>query len=138
MLKTVLVPVDDDPCSEHCVQYAFDLARLLGSQVVILHVATCADGLDRGKTILERLGHGGRFPARMLLIQHPSVPEAVLKVIEKHKADLLLLGRCAGDAFTVREGIREKLLEQSPIPVQVVPIQMKTRPSYLDRFQTGV
>ena len=138
MLKTVLVPVDDDPCSEHCVHYAFDLSRMLGSQVVILHVAPDPAGLERGKAILERLAHGGRFPARMLLIQHPSVTDAVLTVIEKHHADLLLLGRCAGDAFTIREGIREQLLEKSPIPVQVVPLNMKMKRGFLDRFQTGV
>lgn len=138
MLNTVLVPIDNDACSEFCVHYAFDLARLLGSQVVILHVARNRDRVEAGKALLERLGQGGRFPAKRILMESDQVAETILQVADKHRADLLLLGRCMGDVLVTREGIREQLLEKSPIPVQVVPINMRHKRSFLDRFQPGL
>ncbi|GGJ28510.1 universal stress protein [Deinococcus roseus] len=132
MLNTILVPVADDPASENCVHHAFDLSRLLGSKVILLYATENPDDLASGKTLLSTLAAGARYPAKQLVVLDQPM-SAVLKAIEVHQVDLVLLG-CA-DPQCPSSHLVLNLLTCTPVPVQVVPMVRRARRGFLDRVQ---
>jgi nucleotide-binding universal stress UspA family protein len=112
MLKKILVPLDTSKLAEIALPYAEELAIKLGSEVILLHVGTLADGMDTaehnvylGKMVAatERrikkspvLSPGAKVKVKSALLGSPSIitnpPEEILDYADKEKISLIIMG----------------------------------------------
>lgn len=136
----ILAPVDFEPCSEHALDVAIDLASQFDARLTVLHVwdipaaaypgmvsvspeiwATLAEaaqqGLDRTMArVRERLpgAHG-------LLVRGQAAAE-ILTAVEGVKADLVVIGTHGrhGLPRMLLGSVAEKVVRTSPVPVLTV------------------
>jgi nucleotide-binding universal stress UspA family protein len=97
-LRTVLVPVDGWPYSEHALPFALSIARRSGAEVVLAHVYSTLQAAGNP----ERLGwSGARYPAQPLRIYLDALAERVATTAGVRVRSVMLKRDWPGDA--VRE-----------------------------------
>jgi nucleotide-binding universal stress UspA family protein len=111
MYKKILVPLDTSELAEMALPYAVELAVKLGSELVLLHVGTLADGPDTADhnvylnnitTATEQkikksreLPPGAKVKVTSEILGSPSIvtnpPEEILEYAEKEKVSLIVM-----------------------------------------------
>ena len=147
MFRRILVPVADCPSSEQSAQHATQLSRLLGCQLVFVHVlgddeAGAPAARAAAQALLERLSKDARFPPILRLVDGEglSVPERILAVAHEENADLIVMGTHG------RQGLERLLLGSvtqavagsSDVPVQVIPLRVKPSGRFVERWRRAL
>jgi nucleotide-binding universal stress UspA family protein len=106
MYKKVLVPLDTSELSEMALPYAEELATKLGSELILLHVGTWADGEDtadhniylskiKAATEAQIKKSGATVKVKSELLGIPSIvanpPEDILEYADKEKVSLIVM-----------------------------------------------
>jgi nucleotide-binding universal stress UspA family protein len=143
VMKTILVPVDFSDVTEPVVELGQRLARAMGSDVVLLHVAPPDPdfvGYEPGPpSVREHMAEqfrdehqqlhalkdrftGGTAKVSALLIQGTTV-EKILQESENLGADLIILGSHGHGALhqLLVGSVAEGVLRNAPCPVLMVP-----------------
>ncbi|WP_180969949.1 universal stress protein [Deinococcus planocerae] len=126
MFRRVLVPVDFGACSVQAVTHAFDLVRVIGGSLTLLHVLEEPQAPDGpAEARLRQLAERGRRPPTLLVAapgEH-SVAEAILAAARRVEAELLVLGPHGGPDPTVHKlgRVATEVLLGAHLPVQLVP-----------------
>jgi len=151
--KTILVPTDFGEPSEAALDYAIDLARANGGQIVLLHayempvigmpdgallaagdiVSRMADGAEIGlDRQLASRGAAG-VPLRKMLKQGP--PHAMInEAVEEVGADLVVVGTHGrrGLPRVLLGSVAEKVVRTAKVPVLTVHAGDAARPKSAD------
>jgi nucleotide-binding universal stress UspA family protein len=150
LFNTILVPVDFSPCSDEAFRIACQMARLCGSQVVVLHVIdTSALAAFNRLGLLavpsdttaqrRRLRHHARLNVRRLLESVAAKDVAVTRMIVEgapfveiakiarmDKVDLVVMGSYGGRSGSVDKiffgSTAEKVVRTAGCPVLTVPL----------------
>jgi nucleotide-binding universal stress UspA family protein len=143
-MKNILLPVDFASTEVRVNAVALELARSLGAKLWFLHVAAPdpdfvgfstgpqyirdhrADVLRQEHADLQQMAEKARAAgadAEALLIQGPTT-ESILEQAKRIQADLIVMGSHGrGALYKAFVGsVSEQVLEQSPIPVFIVPV----------------
>lgn len=139
MLKTLLVPIHTAICSNQCsevsAQYAFDLSRLLGSQVILFHVLEANETPEQARALLEKMSSKSRFVPQKIE-QPPNqnpLSQQILELACSKEVDLIVLG--ISDTEIPNPVIGE-IIARSRIPVQLIPQNTRASPiRYLERLE---
>jgi nucleotide-binding universal stress UspA family protein len=144
MIKRILAPVDFSEPSRRALEYAADLSRTLGSQLIVLHVVepvyypVAGDlygvGLDLGN-VYEQIDRSAREQlaelARELrrrrvnvqaVLLHGTAPQAIVENATKSHADLVVMathGR-SGLSHLLLGSVANRVLRTAPCPVLTV------------------
>lgn len=155
-INRILVPVDFSEHSLRALDYAIDLAREHGSEVVLVHaVEPLAYGIGRWSEPTKLLEEWQANAAQELaevekrVLQHyPKcrseihfgiVHEVVADLVRKLKADLIVVsthGRTGLDHM-IMGSVAEKLVRYSPCPVLTVRAKLKPQRSRERRSGRG-
>ncbi len=150
MYRHILIPLGNDPCSQIAARHAFDLSRLLGPRVTLLHiqnetllhvqnetllhVQNESDELSQEGFWLTELAKQARFEPQIRLVSSSdSVAKLILEVAKTEKADLIVMGTHG------REGIErlqlgsgaQAVAGSSSIPVQIVPVRVQAAHGFM-------
>jgi nucleotide-binding universal stress UspA family protein len=127
MYQHILVPMANDTCSQVAARHAFDLSRLLGSRVTLLHVQTETQDVppEQEQVWLSQIASQARFKPQIRIVAGFQVSQVILEVAQAEKADLIVMGTHG------REGLERLQLGSvalavagsSSIPVQVIPMR---------------
>jgi nucleotide-binding universal stress UspA family protein len=135
-LQNIVVATDFSPASETALLYALGMARRSGAKVWIAHVVGDAfltkETQQRAVDDAWREGHrqmtehfiSGRLDGvpNQLLVKEGSVTEVLVRLVEEHHAELLVLGTRGrsriGKLFL--GSIAESIFRQAPCPVLTV------------------
>ena len=143
-MKNILLPVDFAGTGDKVHAVALQLARSLGAKLWFLHVAAPdpdfvgfstgpryirdhrAEVLRQEHTDLQQMAEQARatgVDAEALLIQGPTT-ESILEQAKRIGADVIIMGSHGrGALYKAFVGsVSEQVLEQSPIPVLIVPV----------------
>jgi nucleotide-binding universal stress UspA family protein len=147
MYRHILVPVDSSACSATAVQHAYQLSRLLGSKVTLLHVIP-DDGSGRDAAhanagvLLEQLSVGARFaPARLVLeAKGRTVAEVVIGTAREKSVDLIVVGShgCGGIERLVLGSVAQEIAGKAQVPVKVVPMIASSSDRSAERWSRAV
>ncbi len=150
LFKAILVPVDFSPCSDEAFRVACQLARVCGSDVVVLHVIdTSALAAFNRLGLLavpsdaaaqrRRLRHHARLNVRRLLESEEAKDVALTRMIVEgapfveiaktarmEKVDLVVMGSYGGRSGSVDKiffgSTAEKVVRTAGCPVLTVPL----------------
>lgn len=142
MYHNILMPVDNSKCSEIAVQYAFNISRLLGSNVVLLHVIDdlpTPEILKTAQDLLERLALQARFKPKLQVTQtnNQSVAQRILEVAHEFNADLIVLGTHGRQGLEkLRLGsVAQAVAGSADIPVQIIPLPLRATQDFVSRWK---
>lgn len=144
-MKNILLPVDFASTGVRVYAIALELSRSLGAKLWFLHVAAPdpdfvgfstgpqyirdhrADVLRQEHADLQQMAEKARAAgadAEALLIQGPTT-ESILEQAKRIEADVIVMGSHGrGALYKAFVGsVSEQVLEQSPIPVLIVPVK---------------
>jgi nucleotide-binding universal stress UspA family protein len=147
MYRHILVPVDSSACSAVAVQHAYQLSRLLGSKVTLLHVipddVSSRDAAHaNADVLLEQLSVGARFvPVRCVLeAKGRTVAEAVIETACEDGADLIVVGShgCGGIERLVLGSVAQEIAGKAQVPVKVVPTVASSHDRSTERWSRAV
>jgi nucleotide-binding universal stress UspA family protein len=146
MFRRILVPVDQCPGSVSTVKHAFNLSRLLGSHVTLAHVLIKnppeEDDFEKTQRWLERLAIGARFQPeiRVILGNGQSVPNRILELSRREKADLIVLGAHSHQVSShpLLGSVAQAVAGASTVPVQLVPISEQPSLAFADRWRRAL
>ena len=145
MYNNILVPVDNSKCSEIAVKQAFDISRLLGSNVTLLHVidhTPSPDQLEEARVLLERLAVGARFKPKLQVTQTNSlsVAQRILEVAHEVNADLIVLGTHGRQGIECLKlgSVAQAVAGSSDIPVQIIPIRVRAVQGFTTRWKEAI
>ncbi len=140
MINKILLPTDGSEYAGRTGQYAINVARLSGATVVAMYAYNPPIALRKGgtafmeefKTSLEEEAKeiiaevAGRLqaeglPATSLAVEGPAA-EAILRVAEDEKPDLIVMGSRGSGGFPGLPlgGVAERVVRMSLVPVLVV------------------
>ena len=154
-IKRVLIALDYEKSATKVASGGYSLAHALGAEVVLLHVIndpiyytnteyspiTGFGGLDPGgftetlsekdlkkasNYFLERIkNHLGDEGIIDIITEEGDFPDAILKVAERVKADLLVMGSHSrrGLEKILIGSVTEKVLNSSSIPMYIIPVK---------------
>ncbi len=139
-IKKILVPTDFSDCADHAVEYAVELARQLGAQITLLHVAevpvytysaaACLSS-DFSKTI-EAMARRKlddvvavlrqRAPDAGGVLESGPPGDAIRAAIKELRPDLIVMGTHGrrGLMHAMLGSVAEKTLRLADVPVLVV------------------
>ena len=143
MFELILVPVTDDSCSQHSVQHAKDLARLLGSNLMFVHVLTESGPTElEANALLGQLALGARYLPTLKVVNDndQSVASRILEVANDVKADLIVIGTHGREGFDklLHGSVAQSVAGSADIPVQIVPLQQRTNDRFADRWRCSL
>ncbi|MFZ3130244.1 MAG: universal stress protein [Desulfosporosinus sp.] len=140
MYKTILVPTDASESAQRALMVAIELAKKLGSQILLLHVVFTPEAmgytLSSGVSVLqEGLSISGRenltvalagidtgnVPIqKKLLLGHPGL--VILEEIEKGQIDLVVMGNRGYGAIagSLLGSVSQRVLSKARCPVMIV------------------
>jgi nucleotide-binding universal stress UspA family protein len=144
MMKRILVPVDFSPPSLQALDYAIDLRRRLGGELVLLHAVepvyfAATNGIygvgydasivyremeHAARQQLTRLAatvRARRIPVRIVLSVGPA-PRVIADAAKKLKADLVVMsthGR-SGLSHVLLGSVAERVVRTAPCPVLTI------------------
>ncbi len=139
MLKTLLVPIQTAICSSQCsevsAQYAFDLSRLLGSQVILFHVLEANETPEQARALLEKISSNSRFMPQKIE-QPPNqnpLSQQILELARRKEVDLIVLGISDTE---IPNPVISEIIACSRIPVQLIPQNTRASPiRYLEQLK---
>ena len=142
MYNNILVPIDNSKCSELAVKQAFDISRLLGSQVTLLHVmdnTPSPEALEAGQALLEHLALGARFKPKLQITQtsDQSVANRILEVAHELNIDLIVLGTHGRQGIERLKlgSVAQAVAGSSDIPVQIIPMRVRASHDFASRWK---
>jgi len=140
MYKNILVPTDASESAEHALMVAIELAKKLGSQILLLHVVFTPEAmgytLSSGISVIqEELGISGREVLtvalagidtgnvsieKKLLFGHPGL--VILEEIENGQIDLVVMGNRGYGAIagSLLGSVSQRVLNKARCPVMIV------------------
>ena len=140
-LKRVIAPTDFSPRSEKAIQYAVELAKLVGARLMLLHVipemsanAYSIEGVPAYRVEEWRQESGKKLHMELakakleydavdtLMTMASNMRDEVIRIAKETPADLLVLSThgYTGWKHALLGSDAEKILEQAPCPVLVV------------------
>lgn len=137
--RNVLVPTDGSGCARAALEMGTDITKSEGAALHLLSVIAIASlGADvrsdiqtsmleeRAETILDEASsyasEAGVQPVAEIVEYAPSIHKAILKIVEEHDIDLVVVGthgRTGIDRYLLGS-VTEYLIRTSPIPVLTV------------------
>jgi nucleotide-binding universal stress UspA family protein len=140
MFAKILIPIDSSPTSAAALHQGLQLARLLGSQVVLLHVLASDQRQARSEAeaLLTAAATGARFRPKCCLVVATSGETAeiaawIVTLAQSEQADLIVMGTRGGGLCL--GSTAQAVAASSPVPVHIVPLVASERRSYLERAQ---
>ncbi len=139
MIRRILAPVDLSAVSQPLISLASDLARLAGSELVVLHVFTPEDYAevqqDTAVALDDYVGGlwatmrdqvraaGGPDAVRLEVLQGWSVPEQILAAARRWDVQTIVMGTHGrtGLQRLLLGSVAEEVLRHATCPVLVVP-----------------
>jgi nucleotide-binding universal stress UspA family protein len=144
MYHHILAPVSNDACSQIAVQHAFDLSRLLGSRVTLLHVQTEALGIaqpEQEQFWMTELAKRARFEPQIRIISSAkTIQQTILEVAQAEKVDLIVMGT-HGREDVERLALGSVALAvagSSSIPVQIIPLRSQSAHGFVARWKEAL
>ena len=147
MFDRILIPLDGSALAEHALEPAFRIARVFGSEVVLLRVAVAEEvslaataapypfadlgrpplqfELQAAETYLDRIAgaRAGQAAAINAQVVRGTPAQAIVEAARQAKADLIVMsthGR-SGIGRLIYGSIAEAVLRGAQIPVMVLP-----------------
>jgi universal stress protein A len=142
-IRRILAPIDFSKISDRCVEQAVELARTLGSEIILLHaveplvlagdlfgasaVVNVMDEVQRAAqqglaSRVKRLQEKGRVRCRSVLV-NGTAAVAIVDVAARVRADLIMMathGR-SGLSHLFLGSVAERVVRTSRCPVLTVP-----------------
>ncbi len=145
--KTILVPTDFGPSSDHAIAYTVDLARAVGAQIVILHaweipMLGFPDGAyiasaELATRVLESAQHG--LDAAMKLVADKGVPargllkqgatwQTIIETAKEVEAGMIVMGTHGrhGLPRALLGSVAEKVVRTAHTPVLTLHVDDRT------------
>ena len=143
MFEVILVPVTDDACSKRSVQHAQDMARLLGSKLTFVHVLTESGPTElEARALLGQLALGARYLPTLKVVDcnDQGVASRILEVASDVKADLIVMGTHGREGLDrlMHGSVAQSVAGSADIPVQIVPLQQRSRDRFADRWRRSL
>jgi nucleotide-binding universal stress UspA family protein len=144
MYQHILVPVANDTCSQIAAQHAFDLSRLLGSRVILLHIQAETPELENSESApiwLTELARLARFEPQIRIISSAkTIQQVILEVAQAEKVDLIVMGTHGREgAERLRLGsVAQAVAGSSSIPVQIVPVRSQASHGFVARWKEAL
>jgi nucleotide-binding universal stress UspA family protein len=142
MYRNILVPVNNDKCSEIAVKHAYDISRLLGSSITLLHVihdTPDPEKLEVAQLLLERLAEGARFKPKLHVTQtrNQSVAKRILEVAHELNTDLIVLGTHGRQGIERLKlgSVAQAVAGSADIPVQIIPLRIREAQDFASRWK---
>ncbi len=143
-MGTILVGVDSGDSSTRAVEYAVDVTRDSGSEIVIAHVIhwspftfnTPSDNEERPRKRAEEIEHARTAVVNPMValadesgrqvrseIRHGQPARTLVALAQESGAQQIVVGRTGDSGFTeaVFGSVVGRLAQTSPVPVTVVP-----------------
>jgi nucleotide-binding universal stress UspA family protein len=134
MIKRILAPTDFSELSANGVRYAFQLAKELGSELVIMNIVPLDESnfaskreIDQHKLELDEflVDRDVNPDLNLRKLVEPGVPSGtIISFAERENCDLIVMsshGR-SGLSRVLVGSVTEQILRKSPCPVLVVPL----------------
>ena len=134
MIKRILAPTDFSELSANGVRYAFQLAKELGSELVIMNIVPLDESnfaskreIDQHKRELDEflVNRDVKPDLNLRKLVEPGLPSgAIISFAERENCDLIVMsshGR-SGLSRVLVGSVTEQILRKSPCPVLVVPL----------------
>jgi nucleotide-binding universal stress UspA family protein len=144
MYQHILVPVQNDLCSQVAAKHAFDLSRLLGSRVTLLHVQTNSleeSVLEQEQPWLTELASTARVkPYVRIFITHLTTIQAILDFAQTENIDLIVMGTHGREGTErLRLGsVAQAVAGSSNIPVQIVPVRLQMPHGFVSKWKEAL
>jgi nucleotide-binding universal stress UspA family protein len=141
MYRHILIPVSNDPCSQIAARHAFDLSRLLGSRVTLLHVYIEFVASDQDQFWLTELAKQARFEPQIRLVSSAdSIQHVILEVARAEKVDLIVMGTHGREGIERLQlgSVAQAVAGSSSIPVQIVPLRVKAEHGFVSRWKEAL
>jgi nucleotide-binding universal stress UspA family protein len=144
MYRHILVPVEHDTCSQVAAKHAFDLSRLLGSRVTLLHVrieALEVEALEQEKLWLTELACLARFEPQVRIISSTkTTAQAILEVAQAEHVDLIVMGTHGREGVERLQlgSVAQTVAGSSSIPVQIVPLRSQASHGFESRWKNAL
>ncbi len=137
MIKKILAPTDFSDISAKGVQYACQLAKEVGAEVIVINIVTLDESnlvnkreLEQHKRLLDEFLRDKVGDAASGLnirkVVEPGQPDAtVVHWADNESVDLMVMsshGR-SGLSRVLMGSVTEQILRRSPCPVLVVPLE---------------
>jgi nucleotide-binding universal stress UspA family protein len=145
MYQHILVPVQNDLCSQVATKYAFDLSRWLGSRVTLLFVQTKPlddDEPELKTSWLNELASTARVvpDIRMVVANDKSVANVILEASQAEKIDLIVMGTHGREGIErLRLGsVAQAVAASSSIPVQIIPVRLQMPHGFVSKWKEAL
>lgn len=141
MYQHILVPVQNDLCSQVAAKYAFDLSRWLGSRVTLLYVQSEEPNpdLESGKSWLPELVSNARImpDIRVVAANDKSVANAILEVSQAQQVDLVVMGTHGREGIErLRLGsVAQAVAASSSISVQIISVRLQMPHRFVSKWK---
>jgi nucleotide-binding universal stress UspA family protein len=141
MYRHILIPVSNDPCSQIAARHAFDLSRLLGSRVTLLHVQNEFESSLQEQFWITELAKQARFEPHIRLVSSSdSIQQVILEVAQAEKVDLIVMGTHGREGIERLQlgSVAQAVAGSSSIPVQIVPLRAKALHGFVSRWKEAL
>ncbi len=138
MYRHILIPVTNDICSQIAAKHAFDLSRLLGSRVTLVHVQSEVEASEQEGYWLTELASLARFKPQIRLVSSSdSIQHVILEVAQAEKVDLIVMGTHGREGIERLQlgSVAQAVAGSSNIPVQIIPLRVKTPQGFVSRWK---
>ncbi len=144
MYQHILVPVQNDLCSQVVTKYAFDLSRWLGSRVTLLYVQSqqLDTDLESAQSWLTELASNARLlpGIRIVAANTKSIANVILEVSQAEKVDLIVMGTHGREGIErLRLGsVAQAVASSSSIPVQIIPVRLQMPHGFISKWKEAL
>jgi nucleotide-binding universal stress UspA family protein len=141
MYRHILIPISNDPCSQIAARHAFDLSRLLGSRVTLLHVQNEFEEPEQERLWMTELAKQARFEPQIRTVRSvKSIQQVILEVAQAEKVDLIVMGTHGREGIERLQlgSVAQAVAGSSSIPVQIVPLRAKTAYGFASRWKEAL
>lgn len=130
MFRHILVPMGLGQGSMAAARYAFNLARLLGCRVTLVHIRE--DSTPMAQEQLQALARQARRPPAVLLIeaQDQNISQVIAEIAQQNQADLIVLSSEMAAKFW---GLGLFTVESTPVPLHILPDSPEASQNWLDK-----
>jgi nucleotide-binding universal stress UspA family protein len=144
MYQHILVPVANDTCSQVAARHAFDLSRLLGSRVTLLHVQSELVKLEKPEQEdlwLTELAKLARFEPQIRMVSNAkTTAQVILEVAQAEHVDLIVMGTHGREGVERLQlgSVAQAVAGSSSIPVQIVPSRSQASHGFVSRWKQAL
>ena len=141
MYRHILIPVSNDICSQIAAKHAFDLSRLLGSRVTLLHVCSEFEELSHERSWMTELASLARFEPQIRTVSSAkSIQQVILEVAQSEKVDLIVMGTHGREGIERLQlgSVAQAVAGSSSIPVQIIPLRLQPSHGFVARWKEAL